>query len=125
MRNISFALTTDQICARTKTVTRRTGWRDLKPGTLLCAVRKGMGLKKGEKIERLAVIRVVDVRREPLSRMRGKYGTEECRREGFTDGPYAVPARFVAWFAASHGCGIDDEVTRIEFEYVEIGVDEQ
>lgn len=121
MRNISFALTTEQIRNRTKTVTRRTGWKNLKPGTLLCAVVKGMGLKKGEKVERLATIRVVDVRREPLSRMEEnlEYGYSECAREGFPEGPYCAPVHFMLWFAKSHGIGIGDEVTRIEFEYAE------
>lgn len=120
MRNISFAFTTDQIRNRTKTVTRRTGWRTLTPGTFLCAVRKGMGLKKGETVERIAVIRVTAVRREPLAMMirDPDYGLEECRREGFADGEYAFPHNFVAWFAASHQCEIEDDVTRIEFEYV-------
>ena len=67
---MSFALTTEQIFNRTKTVTRRVGWTFLKPGDLLCAVRKGQGLKKGEKVERLATLRVVSVRRESLDRCR-------------------------------------------------------
>ena len=35
MRSMSFMLTTQQIRDRTKSVTRRTGWADLQPGTLL------------------------------------------------------------------------------------------
>ena len=116
---MSFALTTDQVRNRTKTVTRRTGWRTLEPGTLLCAVRKGMGLKKGETVERLAVIRVTGVRREPLAMMirDPDYGLEECRREGFPDGLLGSPDRFVSWFSATHRCEIADDLTRIEFEY--------
>lgn len=57
MRNMSFMLTPDQILNQTKTVTRRLGWATLKPGTLVRAVRKCQGLKKGEKIEALAVLR--------------------------------------------------------------------
>lgn len=59
-RNISFALTTDQIRDRTKTVTRRKGWKFLKAGDTLNACVKCMGLRPGEQIERLAIIRVVD-----------------------------------------------------------------
>jgi len=35
-RNISFALTTQQVRNRTKTVTRRAGWLFLKAGDILC-----------------------------------------------------------------------------------------
>lgn len=121
MRNMSFALTTDQIRARTKTVTRRMGWLNLKPGDQIRAVKKGMGLKPGEKIEPLAVLRVVDVRREPLGRMRDdiNYGIEECKREGFGEHPvYCWPSMFVEFFCSTHkGCTADSDVTRIEFEY--------
>lgn len=50
MKNISFMLTTEQVRTRIKTVTRRMGWRNSKPGDVLCGVEKGMGLKAGEKI---------------------------------------------------------------------------
>lgn len=122
MRNISFALTTEQVCKRIKTVTRRTGWGSLQPGTLLCAVRKGMGLRRGERVERLGTIRVVSVRRERLSRMveDEAYGRSECAAEGFASDPVlSTPVEFVQWFAASHKCDASDEVTRIEFEYVD------
>lgn len=46
-RNMSFTLTIEQMRARTKTVTRRKGWAFLKPGDLVWAVVKGMGLKPG------------------------------------------------------------------------------
>jgi hypothetical protein len=64
MRLMSFSLTTPQILARTKTVTRRMGWTFLRPGDLVQAIEKGQGLKKGEHVKRLAVLRIVDVRRE-------------------------------------------------------------
>lgn len=102
-------------------MTRRLGWRFLKPGDLLSAVVQSRGLRKGQKVERLATIRVVSVRRERLLAIRRDtdYGLEECRLEGFADHPELQwPDRFAAWFAAGHGCEIDDEVTRIEFEYV-------
>lgn len=123
MRNISFALTTPQIIAGTKTVTRRMGWRNLQPGTLLSPVKKGMGLKPGEKIERLrGPIRVTRVTFEPLGRLveNFEYGLEECRREGFGDHPiYWQPGAFAKFFCESHkGCTPDTVVTRIEFEYL-------
>jgi hypothetical protein len=123
VRNMSFALTTDQIRAGTKTVTRRMGWRNLKPGTLIQPVKKGMGLKPGEKIERLrGPIRVTGVRREPLRLMIDDldYGFEECILEGFGDhAVYRFPSEFMHMFCSTHkGCTPETEVTRIEFEYL-------
>jgi hypothetical protein len=117
-RNISFALTTDQIRKRTKTVTRRQGWQFLKPGDVLNACVKCMGLKPGEKIERLGQIRVVDVRRESLQRLREErtYGRKEARREGF---PKLRGWEFAIMFAQNMGGALDQEVTRIEFEYLD------
>lgn len=115
-RNISFALTTDQIRKRTKTVTRRLGWKNLKPGQILNACVKCMGLKPGEKIERLGQIRVVDVRQESLSQLFGQYGLEESRKEGFGD---QSGHKFVSMFCQHMGCERDQVVTRIEFEYVD------
>ena len=118
VRNMSFALTTAQILAGTKVVTRRMGWRNLKPGTLLQPVRKGMGLKPGEKVERLrGPIRVTGVEHEPLRMLLDSpiYGQRECAREGF---PEYTPASFIDMFCRSHkGCTPDSVVTRIEFEY--------
>lgn len=114
---MSFSLTTAQVRARTKTVTRRLRWINLQPGTLLCAVVKGMGLKKGEQVEQICTIRVTAVRRERLSRMlyEHPYGLRECEREGF---PELQPAEFLAMFTLHNGCSEEEIVTRIEFEYV-------
>ena len=110
-------MTKDQVRARTKDVTRRTGWVWLKPGTLLQGVEKGMGLKKGEKVVPLATIRVVDVRRERLDELvnteRGDYGTVEMAREGF---PGMDPQDFMLRYLPD--TAPDELVTRIEFEYV-------
>ena len=43
MRMMSFALTERQLMDGSKTVTRRTGWANLRPGERLLAVRKAMG----------------------------------------------------------------------------------
>jgi hypothetical protein len=122
VRNMSFGLTTDQLRAGSKTVTRRLGWRNLKPGHCIQPVRKCMGLKPGEKIERLrAPLRVLSVRFEPLRRMSDdvEYGIVECIREGFAD---SKPEWFVQFFCNSHkGCTPDTIVTRIEFEYLGAG----
>lgn len=121
MRNISCALTTPQILAKTKDVTRRMGWLHLKPGDLIQPVKKCMGLKPGEKIEKLGPpVRVVSVRQEPLRAMTDNwsYGHGECIREGFPD---MTSEQFVSMFCATHkGCTPGTEITRIEFEYEEL-----
>jgi len=110
-------MTTEQIRNRTKTVTRRKGWRQLQCGTILNACRKCMGLRPGETIEKLATIRVVDVQREPLDLMMSPgYGDGECRMEGF---PKMKGPEFVEMFVKHMGGTSDQEVTRIEFEYVD------
>jgi hypothetical protein len=123
MRNMSFMLTMQQIRDRTKTVTRRMGWVKLRPGDLVCAVEKGMGLKPGERIKRIRTIRVVNVQREPLNAMLEipAYGMSESQKEGFGDHrTLQHPSEFVPFFCTSHkGCTPESLVTRIEFEYVE------
>lgn len=122
---MSFMLTVAPIRARQKIVTRRLGWLDLKPGDQIRAVEKAMGLKKGEKVNELAILRVVDVRRERLALMSEDvdYGFEECRKEGFGDHPtLSWPSAFVEFFCATHRrCTRETVVTRIEFEYVDAG----
>lgn len=122
MRNMSFALTTSQIMEGTKDVTRRLGWRFLKPGQLIRPVRKCMGLRPGETLDVLRdPLYVVSVRRERLDRMVTdvEYGHTEVRREGFAWHPdYKDPGAWVAMFCATHkGCTPETEITRIEFSY--------
>jgi hypothetical protein len=124
MRNMSFSLTTEQIRAGTKDVTRRAGWLFLKQGDLVRPVLKAMGLRPGEKIQVLrAPIRVVSLRREPLRAMLDDldYGYDEVRREGFEAHPrYGRPSTWVEMFCASHkGTTSDSLVTRIEFAYTD------
>lgn len=122
MRNISFALTTQQFRDRTKTVTRRLGWRNLKPGDRLGGCVKCMGLRKGESIDRLGVIEVVSVRLEPLRAMTDdeEYGRAETTAEGFPPGdPKHDPHVFVGMFCDNMRCTPETEVTRIEYRYVD------
>ncbi len=112
MRNMSFALTTPQILARTKTVTRRAGWAFLRLGDRIQAVEKGMGLKKGETVRRLAVLRVESVSRGPLQQ---GFTQDDVAREGFPD---MTPDAFTEMFCRTHkGCTPDTVVTRIAFSY--------
>lgn len=112
MRNMSFFLTEQQVIARTKTVTRRRGWLTLTPGDRLCAVRKSQGIRTGEGIVRLAVIEVVDIRRERLDAIT----PQDVVREGFPSG--SVPW-FVEMFCQHMITLPSTVVTRIEFEYVD------
>lgn len=118
MRNISCALTTPQILDQSKDVTRRLGWLKLKPGDLLQPVKKCMGLKPGEKVEKLGPpVRVVATSRVMLRMMTDhpEYGRAECIREGF---PHLTPEQFVSMFCATHkGCTPETVITRIEFKY--------
>ena len=121
MRNMSFALTTAQVRAGTKTVTRRMGWLFLKQGDRVCPVVKSQGLKRGEKVEVIrAPLRILGVRREALVDLLidEAYGRRECAREGFGDDPLLCrPQDFIEFFCRTHACGPGDLVTRIEFEY--------
>jgi hypothetical protein len=115
VKQISFMLTEPQIMAGTKSVTRRWGWTTAKPGQLLQGVRKSQGLKKGEHVHKLRVIRVLNARRERLARLvdEPEYGAAEMVREGF---PGRDPADFVTGY---FGGRAREFVTRIEFEYVD------
>ena len=111
MRSLSFALTERQFLDGTKDVTRRLGWKTLNPGDRLRAVRKAMGLKRGEHPVVLGVIEVVSVRREPL----WPIDQADVIREGF---PRMTPMEFVKMFCEHMDCPSDTEVTRIEFRKV-------
>jgi hypothetical protein len=119
MRNISFALTTMQFKNRTKTVTRRLGWKTIGPGETLQAVVKSQGLKKGEHPVKLGKIYVESVRREKLKDLRtrfGGYGRDECKKEGF---PEMLPWEFIMFFCKHNKCDPETFVTRIEFSYLD------
>lgn len=118
MRLMSFSLTTEQMRRREKTVTRRLGWDSIEAGQLICAVEKGMGLKKGETVTRIGVVRVLSVRKEPLWKMiyDHPYGCQEVIKEGF---PKMTPREFVEMFCEHNKVEPARPVNRIEFEHVE------
>lgn len=111
MKNISFAATIPQIIAQTKDVTRRIAWNNVRPGDRLRGVKKSMGLKRGERIEVIAEIEVVSVRREPLNRVT----RQEVTREGF---PNMTVSQFIDFFCRAMKCTPSAVLTRIEFRYV-------
>ncbi len=113
MRLMSFAMTTPQIRSRSKTLTRRLGWKFAKPGMKVCAIEKGQGLKKGEHVVRICVIEIVSTRWEPLNAIT----QDDCIKEGF---PHLTPDEFVRMLADPKHLSYDVPVNRIEFKYVEI-----
>ena len=96
-----------------KTVTRRLGWACLRIGDRVCAVRKAQGLRKGEKVERLAELEIVTVNTEPLNCISG----DDVEREGFL---FLSRREFVYRFCAAMRCDPDTHVRRIEFRLVKL-----
>lgn len=83
----------------------------------------------GEKLQKLAVIEAVSVRREKLNTLLGVpqsdvagdfYTPSEARDEINAEGfPLLTADEFVSFFCESHkGCTPENTVTRIEFKYV-------
>ncbi|RTL31261.1 MAG: ASCH domain-containing protein [Rhodocyclaceae bacterium] len=110
MRRMSFSITEPQLLDGSKTVTRRLGWKTLKPGDRLLAVDKAMGLKRGERSKILGEIEILDVRREPLREIT----QDDVNREGFL---HLVRHEFIEMFCQAMSCTRDTEVTRIEFRF--------
>lgn len=111
-RLMSVALTERPVVERRKTVTRRLGWKFVKPGDRLTLCRKVMGRRKGEPLVRLAEVEVVDVRAERLDAIT----LGDVEREGFD---LLTPSAFVEFFCEHMGCDPDVLVTRIEWRYLD------
>lgn len=119
-RLMSVAYTEQAVVERRKFVTRRIGWwkdkngrRLTVPGDRLTLCRKVMGRKKGEPLVRLALVEVVDVRRERLDSITHR----DVALEGF---PELTPRQFVQrFFCDAQGIAGDTIVTRIQWRYVD------
>lgn len=144
-RLMSVSLTEQSVVERRKTVTRRTGWRFLKPGDRLTLCRKvmgragncpdcdGTGMVTGsdfpsfswtsspcvpcegtgtEPLVRLAEVEVVDVNREPLWHITDA----DVEREGFAG---QTSGWFIDFFCEHMGGTPEQEVTRIEWRYLD------
>ena len=111
-RNMSFSITTEQARNKTKDVTRRLVWWFLKPGDIVQQVEKAMGLKKGEKIKKIHLIKIKSTRPEPLYLI----DKADCVREGFPDW---TPEQFIEMFCSHNKCKSHTVVNRIEFEYID------
>lgn len=110
-RNMSCAMTTKQVKARTKTVTRRYGWWFLNPGDVVNLVEKSMGLKAGEKVKRLCQVRIVSTSPEKLNQIT----QADVIKEGFPDW---TPEQFVQMIVDHYHVNPDEILNRIEFEYI-------
>lgn len=108
---MSFFLTRKQYEQRTKTVTRRLGWANLKPGEQFMGVVKGQGIPKGGKVEKLHAAECVSNRKQPLFMI----SHNDIVREGF---PMMSRADFVAMFCKHNKCAPDTIVNRIEFKHL-------
>lgn len=104
-------MTVDQFRAGTKTVTRRFGWWFLRPGDEVRGVEKAMGLRKGEKVRPLGMIRILSTRPEPLNAIT----PDDVAREGF---PGWSPEQFVGMLVKHYRVGPGETVNRIEFEHL-------
>lgn len=112
-RLMSVAYTEEAVRARTKTVTRRKGWTNLRVGERLTLCRKVMGRRKGEPLVRIVDVEVLDVRRERLDAITDA----EVALEGF---PGMSPGEFIdRFFVVPQKIQPADEITRIEWVYVE------
>jgi len=110
-RNMSFAMTVDQVRNKTKTVTRRFGWDFLQPGDILHAVEKGMGIKKGEKIKRICKIRIIGFRKERLCDIT----QDDVIKEGFESWD---EEDYINLITDQYNVKREVVMNRIEFEYV-------
>lgn len=108
MRRISFNMTQDQIRDRSKSVTRRLGWRNAKVGERLLGVDR----LRSKDAKALAIVEVVRVNREPLNSITD----EDVAAEGY---PGRSPEWFVDKFCKAMKCPATQAVTRIEFRYAE------
>ena len=137
-RIMSCAETTQAVLDETKTVTRRLGWwedrrgrRLLKPGDELSLVAKAMGRKPGEPLVRLALVEVVDVRREPLDTITDedvhregvveqvRAWRDHCQMFDYAEEPGDLGLWFPIWYRRTFGCERDATVTRIEWRYLD------
>ena len=105
-------MTTGPFRDRTKTVTRRFGWWFLKPGDVVCGVAQSRGLKKGARVVRLGLLRIVSTRAEPLNAITAA----ELVLEGLPD---TSPRAFVAMLCTRCRVRPHEPVNRIEFEYLD------
>lgn len=116
---MSFMLTIHGFRSRRKTVTRRLGWWELKPGDRVMGCEKCQGRRAGEPLVRMGEIEIVSAVTERLDALSTRpiaEALEELRKEDF---PNLTVPEFIDMFCGSHtGCRPHTEINRIEFRYV-------
>jgi hypothetical protein len=124
-RLMSVAFTEKAVVERRKTVTRRKGWLFLQPGDRLTLCRKVQGRKRKdgtvEQLVRLAEVEVVSVIRCELGMVRAP---GELTREGFPEleawpGAFQGAVKFIERYFEPQGLRWGDQVTRIEWRYLD------
>ena len=105
--------TIKQIHNAASTVTRRFGLWKIKPGTKLWAIEKGRGLKKGQKVVRICMIRIVSAHEEQVQDIRHR--PNDLILEGFPD---LTTNEFIRLLCKGTGKNETSPVNRIEFEYI-------
>ena len=109
---MAVSLTEPQVRDRSKTVTRRTGWRMLRAGDQITLCSKVMGRRPGEPLARITDVEITSVRRERLDAITAA----DVSAEGF---PQMTTAEFISFFCATHrGCQPRTEITRIQWRYL-------
>jgi hypothetical protein len=114
---MSFGATARQVRLQQKHVTRRRGARaeSIRVGDGLRAVDRLPTLGRGDRAETLAVLRVTDVRSEPLTAITD----EEVSLEGFPGKP---PAWLRAALCRMHACEEDATFVRIAFAFEQVAL---
>ena len=107
MRLMSFALTIDQMHARTKCVTRRNGWKHAQPGDVVLAVEKARGVAVKDR-RTLYPIRFTHVSEEALYEI----GQGDVDAEGFAG---MTTEEFIAMYCKANKCDRSQTVTVISF----------
>jgi hypothetical protein len=128
---MSVSHTTQAVIERRKTVTRRLGWKFLKPGDRLTLCRKVQGRRRRdgtvEPLERLAEVEIANIAIMPLDLSFISY-PGDIEREGvsveewdrYRYDPWApLDLAWIKWFAATMGCEPATQITRIEWRYLD------
>lgn len=115
-RLMSVSATEAAVVARTKTETRRLGWKKLPPGVTLDLCRKVMGRRRTDgtvdPLVRLARVHVESVGWERLDAIT----QDSVDREGVPG--VTTPAQFVAFYTAAFRCQPNTLVTVIRWRYL-------
>jgi hypothetical protein len=110
-RLMAVPLAGQQVRDRTKTVTRRPGWRMLRIGDHLTLCKKVMGRRHVESLDRITGVEATGIRRERLDAII----LDDLTAGGF---PGMTPGEHAAFFGeARRGCTPETAITPIQWRY--------